>query len=94
MSYESVDLIIDGWVKKHAFTPFNEPGRSVYLSSDKGECFQIWIDPPVSNEITLHAGGIETQNEEEVQMDWKVPVNEFANALDHAVACVRLWFAR
>jgi len=97
--YQQVDSIIDKWVGKHGFALFREfgdrPARYEYLSSDEGECCQISIDSPILfNEISLHASGIETRDDEEMQMHWQVPINELGPALEVAVASVRQWFAR
>jgi hypothetical protein len=100
LGYSTLDPIILSWVEKHGFTLFDrmEGGasslRCVYLSSQKGECFQIWIDEPASGRVSLHAADVETLNDEELRQDWSVPVQELPSALDAAVAHVRHWMDR
>jgi hypothetical protein len=99
--YAAIDSAIREWVEKHRFTLFDsaegfpeEDFRSVYLSSDRGECFQIWIDPPESGEVSLHAADVETRLDEEFHHDWRVPVPQLAAALEVAVAHVKGWMNR
>lgn len=94
MSYEFVDSTINAWVAKHALSLFSDPGRSVYLSSDDGECCQIWIDLPDSNRVHLHAAAVEARENEEMRIDWDVPMAELSHALENAVTSVRQWFTR
>jgi hypothetical protein len=98
MAYGEVDEIINEWAAAHKFTLFDEFGglacRAVYLSSSDGECCQIWIDPPIEDEICLHAGDVESKDDVEMQMDWQVPVTELRLALEAAVEAVHQWYAR
>jgi len=98
VAYELVDNVINAWVKRHAFTLFDEfgglPRRFVYLSGDEGECCQISIDPPVFGEIALYAFGVETRDDEEMEMRWQVPLTDLERALEDAVTAVKHWWLR
>jgi len=101
MNYSQIDPVISQWVENHGFTLFthyeNQPGiefRAVYLSSQLGECCQILVDEPVSGKVCVHAGGVETFEDEELKMEWSVPVEELEGALENAVSFVKSWFER
>lgn len=97
MIFEPVDSIIDAWAVKHGFVLFREfgglPARFIYMSSER-ECCQIWIEPPLRGDVIVHARDVETVDDEEVRMDWKVLCVELATALDDAFLSVKRWFAR
>ncbi len=97
MCYEVVDSIIDAWALRHRFSLFREfggrPARFVYLSSEH-DCCQISIEPPLLGQLLIHARGIETFQDEEMQMDWKVFTVDLEPALENAVLAVRQWFDR
>jgi hypothetical protein len=101
MSYTAVDPVIRGWAHRHGFTLFDGldgyPERSircVYVSSQRGECFQIWIDPPDSNWVGIHAADVETRCDEEMRHDLHVPLDELNNGLEAALIQVRRWMDR
>ena len=94
MSYALIDSTISAWVEKHGFSPFNDPGRSIFLSSDEGECCQIWIDAPKANSVQIHAAAVEAKEDEEMRQDWDVPIANLELALENAVVAVRQWFRR
>jgi len=101
MNYTDIDNIISEWVEKHSFSLFtkykNDPDsdfRAVYLSSEQGECCQIWIDEPEEGMVHIHAGDVETHQDEELKKSWCVPIEELAGALENAVEFVETWFSR
>lgn len=101
MNYSQIDPVISKWVDVHGFTLFtgyeNHPGiefRSVYISSRLGECCQIWVDAPASGKVCVHAGDVETFQDEELKMEWSVPVEELEGALENAVNFIKSWFER
>lgn len=101
MSYSKIDPAISRWVERHGFSLFtgyeNHPDiecRAVYLSSEQGECCQIWIDKPESGTVCIHAGDVETHRDEELKKEWRVPVEELSRALENAVHFVKAWFTR
>ena len=100
MDYQAVDPVIRAWVEKHGFKLFervggsDKPHRFVYLSSAEGECFQIWVDAPKGDSVEVHAGDIETKNDEEMRKDWSVTLSQLGTTLEAAVAQVRGWMKR
>jgi len=68
--------------------------RSVYISSQRGECCQIWIDAPADGFVAVHAADADTINDEEIQNHWRVPVSDAADALEVALEFVRQWLSR
>jgi hypothetical protein len=100
MSYSSIDAVIQAWVKKHRFTLFDRTEgmdgsfRSIYVSSEKGECFQIWIDPPESGRVAIHAADVETHLNETLRQDWSVPIATLEVALENALTHVKAWMNR
>ena len=101
MSYESIDPVILAWTERHALALFTSiegmedvTFRCVYVSGDKGESCQIWVEPPESNHVALHAAGVETRLDEKLKQDWRVPVTDLEHALEHALSTVEQWMAR
>lgn len=101
MNYLKIDPVITNWTKEHRFSLFtgyeNHPDteiRTVYLSSEQGECCQIWIDKPNLGKVCVHAGDVESFQNEELEKEWCVPVDELAKALETAVSFVENWFGR
>jgi hypothetical protein len=94
--FGTVDPAIHSWIEKHNLKHFDwgPESRCVYLSSDRGECFQIWVDPPASGHVSIHAADVETAGDEEFRHDWRAAVNELEGALDDAVLHVRRWMNR
>lgn len=96
--YSSIDPAINAWVKRHGFSLYTRYAdgpecRNVYVSGN-GECCQIWIDPPESGQVALHATDVETRNNEEMRQDWHVAVHKLEQALEEALAFVRQWMRR
>ena len=101
MDYELLDPVITAWTEKYSFHLFTTQAgipdlkfRTVYVSSERGECFQIWIDSPVNDRVTVHAGSIETFADEEFLHDWTVPVSALGQTLEDALQLVRDWMVR
>lgn len=98
MSYLGIDPVIASWAKKNSFTLFTSQGereiRAIYTSSQRGECFQIWIDAPDDGQVSIHAAEVETIEDKEFKKDWKVEVSEIGSALEEAFHTVKLWMSR
>ena len=98
--YERIDPTIWNWVARHSLTLFTSTDgiddcfRCVYLSSPYGECCQIWIDPVVAASVSFHAAEVESRDDEEMRVDWEVPIRELGAALDSAIVHVHHWFDR
>jgi hypothetical protein len=93
--YSAIDPAIDDWAKAHSrklFTSFGErQARFCHFSSDRGECFQISIEPPQEATVTVNAWTIETLDDREPHGSWTVLIDELHDALDLALARVREW---
>lgn len=96
--YSSIDPVINAWVKRHGFSLYKRYAdgpecRNVYVSGND-ECCQIWIEPPESGKVALHAADVESRNDAEMLQDWRVPVHDLEHALEEALAFVRQWMKR
>ena len=100
MSYAKIDSTIRAWTEKHRLTLFNgiegmdHSLRCVYISSEKGECFQIWVGQPESGQVSIHAADVETHLDETLRQDWSVSVENLEAALENALARVQSWMNR
>ena len=95
-SYIAIQPQLERWAAKHALILNSSPwnggeSRCVWLSSKAGECFQIWIEPPVEGFVRLHAAGVESRRDDDPPQDWMAPVSEIAAALDEAYDLVVEW---
>lgn len=43
--------------------------RCVWLSSEAGECLQIWTERPVGGTVSVHAAGVESRRDDEAPCD-------------------------
>lgn len=96
--YSSIDSVINAWVERHGFSLYTRYAggpecRNVNVSHND-ECCQIWIDPPESGRVELHAADVETRNDEEMRKDWHVPVHNVEQALEDALVFVLQWMKR
>ncbi len=96
MGYESIDSVIQAWTERHGLTLFDRlqgfPRNSIrtaYLSSNEGDCFQIWIDEPNSTHVAVHAATAETNTSKEFREEWLVPLHALDTALDVVLNQVR-----
>ena len=101
MSYDLIDSDILAWVNRNSLKLFTHyegnaisEFRAVYVSSEDGECCQIWIDPPTIDTISVHARSVETRRNEEMQNDWHVQKKDLGSTLEDALKFVRAWFGR
>ena len=100
MPYLSIDPAIRAWAERHGLTLFTHvegstsPIRCVYLSNPKGECCQLWLDPPQDGRVAIHAAGVETQLDEEMERHWSVPVLDLENALENVLSRIQQWLVR
>ena len=101
MPYSSIDPTIRAWTERHGLTLFThvegnaaQTFRGIYISNLRGECCQIWLDPPQDNRVAIHAAGVETQLDVEMQRYWQVPVSDLDNALEDILSRVKRWLDR
>lgn len=96
--YASVDEIVDAWCRANSlvlFTSFaGEQRRFCYVSSRRGECLQIAIEPPDEGSLQIHVSDIETLEDEELHLTWTAPISQLRPTLDIALKAVHDWFER
>jgi hypothetical protein len=97
--YAAIDATITMWAADHALqlctTGFaNDPARFIYVSSDAGECFQIWVEEPKDEVVTIHAADIETHDDEELSEEWTARSDNLRAVLDEAFETVCDWMKR
>jgi hypothetical protein len=95
-SYAEIDPEIERWAEKRSLMLNSSPwnggeSRCVWLSSEAGECFEIWIEPPVDGVVRLHAAGVESRRDDDPPHDWTVPVEQTGAALERAYELVLEW---
>jgi len=88
MGYSQINSIIRKWVDRHKLSLFTKIDgiedyecRSVFISSQNGECCQIWIDAPKSRRVHIHIADVETKDDEELLIDWDVPIEKLEETL-------------
>ena len=93
--YAPIDPIVEKWVEENSlklFRAFAErAARFVYITSSRGECFQISIQPPQDGEAKVDAWTIETLDDREMHEEWVMPVTALYEALQNALITVRRW---
>lgn len=98
MTYDNIDQTINTWTSIHDLVLLEEDTtphrRYCYTSSEKGETFQIVIEPERDNAVRIDAHLIETFGSEEAHYIWEVPTNRLKLTLDTCLMSVRLWFDR
>lgn len=97
--FEEVDAVIAAWadanVKKLFVEWAGEPARFAYLPGLRPfECFQIWVQPPVADRITVSAASVDTTDNTEHHQIWEGSVDSLATMLDEATEVVRRWVDR
>jgi hypothetical protein len=94
--YASIDPLLERWVEEHSLSLFKTFGdreaRFVYISSNDGECFQISIEPPQEDSVTVNAWTVETLDDRELHQEWKTPTSDLYGVLQASLAAVRNWF--
>lgn len=95
MSYELIDAQIADWAKEHSLilsTSFaNRETRSAYLSSELGECFQIWVDVPVDGHVSIYATCVEGRKENEPPREWITNPREVKATLEEVFETIVQW---
>ena len=95
-SYLAIEPQLKRWAEKHSLIVNSSPwnggeSRAVWLSSEAGECFQIWIEPPVQGIVRLHAAGVESRRDDDPPQDWTVSIDQLPLALETAYDLVVEW---
>ena len=97
MAYEDLDQSISLWAERHSLLLVKQSGgadvRGVYVSSQSGECYQIWIGLPSSGEVLVSAACIEGPREDDPPQEWSVEVDKLEDALEEAFHTVIGWMS-
>jgi len=93
--YASIDHVIFAWLSTRSFKLFGEwagrPARFFYVSSAKGECFQISIQPPEGDTLVVDAWSIDTLDDSELHQEWKVSADQLEVGMDAALRKIHDW---
>ena len=91
--YAAVDRVIRTWSNAHSLKVFDSFGgretRFCYVSSSRGECFQISIQPPGDATVKVDVWSVETRDDRELHEDWVVPISRLQDGLEAALSRVR-----
>ena len=90
-----VDRQIHIWSQRHSlrlFTSFaSRDARFAYISSVAGECFQIWVEPPVGGAITIGVACVEGRKDNDTVLTRTAVEAELDAALELAFQTVMEW---
>jgi hypothetical protein len=90
MSYASIDSIILPWANKHGLNLSSRyrdsDVRSIQIVDRGGKRYQIWIDEPQGESVTVHAWDYRRK-----RSDWHTTRNELEKCLDQARETVSEW---
>lgn len=97
--YASIDKLIDRWAVATGSTLFIEwagrPARFFYIPGKPPfECFQISVDPPSADGISVFAVSVDTNDESEFEQAWHGSAKELDSMLSAAVAAIEIWKER
>lgn len=99
--YAAVDGVIDAWVKATGSTLFTEwAGQAARFFHIPGvppfECFQISIELPSADGVSVRARAIDTNDDCEMELEktWHGSVAELDVMLSTAVATIETWKGR
>ena len=90
MSYSIIDPIIKAWTQQHGlvlFTQYKDSEvRSVDVAGKGSQKFQIWIDTPKGDRVSVHAWDYKKRRQ-----DWDANFSNLNELLEEAIRTVRLW---
>ncbi|HET9428292.1 MAG TPA: hypothetical protein VFO69_08030 [Allosphingosinicella sp.] len=99
--YAAVDGVIDLWVKATGSTLFTEwegqPTRFFHVPGEPPfECFQISIELPSADSVSVRARAIDTNDGRETELEnaWRGSVADLHAMLSTAVATIETWKGR
>jgi hypothetical protein len=98
-SYADLDRVIAAWVKRTDSTLFTEwagnPARFFHLPGPPPfECFQVSIEPPSTDEVTVRARSIDTNDDTVWEQVWAGGADELDAMLAAAVDQIDRWKRR
>jgi hypothetical protein len=98
MTYSLIDPLLRDWAHRHSLKLINSfagrEERFCYVSSSRGECFQISIDSPENDGVNVNAWSVETLDDKEMHQQWAVAIPQLEQALQAAFETVRGWMKR
>jgi hypothetical protein len=94
--YHDIDDAIQRWIERHGLSLCREwEGEARFWYTSRGsECFQISVDHPVVEVVTVHAWSIETDDGAELHGEWTVSLPYLEQALATATRLIGLWAER
>ena len=97
MSYVEIDPHIIAWAARHnlILSMYGEgvEVRSIHVSSNAGECLQIWVEYPVGRIVAVHADCVEGRRDTFGSQDWLVPIDDIEQALENVFQTISEWMA-
>jgi hypothetical protein len=88
IAYAAIEDDIAAWVRGHSLTLFTRWGereiRCCYATNPRGECLQIWVEPPENGYVTVNLASVETADDKEVHNRWTVPIPDLRKTLELA----------
>jgi len=90
-----IEAQIQEWANQHSLKLATSPGarvaKYVYLSSETGECFQIWVEAPAADRVSVYATCIEGRKEDDSPREWVTNLAGTRAALERALETVESW---
>ena len=95
-AYAEVDETIERWVARNSLTLCRDwEGEARFWYTSRGnECFQVAVDRPANGSVTVHAWGVETDDDAELHGEWSVALTSLEQALIAATDLIDLWSKR
>lgn len=97
MDHSFIETEIRRWAETHSLrVGYGFGGREVwgaYISSNAGECFQIWIEPVPDGLIGIHANFVDGPEDRvpEPAQAWKTDADQLRSTLELAYGQVVDW---
>jgi hypothetical protein len=93
--YESVDSIIADWAGRHTLwlqhSLSGREARFCYMSSSRGECFYISIDPGTESGFVVHASSVDTLSDVDLREEWTATSGDMDAVLEMALKTTSEW---
>jgi hypothetical protein len=90
--YSEIDDQLREWATRHKlYFPFDDDYRNAYVSSEAGDCFQMWIEIPVGGYTVVHAAFVTGPVKRECNADWTVSTASIGSSLDELFTLVESW---
>ena len=90
MNYSLIDPVIHAWTQRHGLTLFTQyqdsEVRSVDVAGKGGQKFQIWIDPPKGDRVSIHAWDYKKRRQ-----DWDASLIDLDKYLEEVIRTALSW---